>query len=172
MPPPRVSPCLHPGEGVGARGGGTAWGGSPCIQPPPILLWVGGLGSEASRVGWMCSSWLHFRGSCGVQGGRRGPGGSALCPPTSPGVVSSGVGQFALRGSCHLWLPRGPGPDPGQEEVTQIWGEKGRGDVRGEPRPGKLSPPHVPTWGQGVTAMGSHQPVSYTHLTLPTNREV
>lgn len=45
-------------------GGGTAWGGPPVSSLPSIPLWMGGLGSETSRVGWMCRSQLRFRDSC------------------------------------------------------------------------------------------------------------
>lgn len=41
-------------------GGAAQLGGVPWYPAPPILLGVGGLGSEASRGGWMCSSWLRF----------------------------------------------------------------------------------------------------------------
>lgn len=90
-----TSPRVPMSPSRGGRGslGGVAQlgGGVPRYPAPPVLLWVRGLGSETSRVGWMCSSQLHPRGSCGVWGGRRGPGASASCPPP-------------CRGSCHqVW---------------------------------------------------------------------
>lgn len=61
----------------------------------------------------------------------------------------------------------GPGPDPGQEDVTRIWGEKGTRGVRGETRVRDIIPatcPHV--GGQGVTTAGSRQ------LSIPGDRDL
>lgn len=160
-------------------GGGTAWGGLPVSSPPSIPLWMGGLGSETSRVGWMCRSRLRFRDPCGMWGGRRGPGGSALCPPPRRGSCHQ-VWDSSLSGGPVASGPHaGPGPDPGQEEVIRIWGEKGRGGIRGEigvwdivptawPHVGTRShghrqPPAAHPGGQGpagVTLSGSHMAIA------------
>lgn len=126
-------------------------GGVPRIQPAPILLWMGGLGSEASRVGWMCSSRLCFWGSCGGAGRQEGTGRLGVVSPHLTGVV--GCGTVCSRGgSVASGSHAGPEPDPGQEEVTRIWGEKRRGGVRDETGVRAVVPttcPHVGTRSHG-----------------------
>lgn len=115
----------------------------------------------ASKVGWMSSSWLHLWGSCGVQGGRRGAGGSTLGPPLTGGhvmgcgTVCSGEVLSPLAPTAHQGWIQGKRrlPGPGERRGWEALGVT--------PGSRELFLPPVPTWGQEVTANGSSEAPSF-----------
>lgn len=66
------------------------------------------------------------------------------CPPPRRGSYHQVWDSLLEGGPVTSGSHAGLGPDPGQEEVTRIWGEKGRGGIRGEIEVRGSSPPHVP----------------------------
>lgn len=133
-----------------------------CSPPRSCCGWM----VWASRVGWMSSSWLHLQGSCGVQGGRRGPSGFMLGPPLTrghvvgcgtvrSGEVLSPLAPTACQGCIRgrRTLPR-PGERRGQEALGVTSGSR------------ELSLLPVPMWGQEVTANGSSEALSFPCVVL------
>lgn len=121
MLPPRVSPRPHPGR-VWEPGGTAQLWGVPLIQPP--VGWMG------CRLGWMCSSWLCFRGVLWGAGRQEGTGWLHVVSPPGRGSCHR-VWDSSLWGSCRSgaptlgWIPAGGGyPDLGTE------GRGGQGDTR------------------------------------------
>lgn len=124
-----VSPSLG---GCGSLGGRHGLGGVPSYPVPPRPAAGGWFGLGGVQGGMDRQLPAPFSGVLQGAGRQEGTGQLGVVPPPSPGVVSLGVGQFALGGPVASGSHARPRPDPGREEVTRIWGEKGRGGVRGE----------------------------------------